>query len=375
MKRIDFSQPNGFPLEADATLGFMQSDYQDAIKGMAGFFGDNTIVSGLQITGGSVSEGWILVDGELIFFPAGTYQPTFYIKQDVVSKANQNGALIDRYFTKTARWGTSSLYPQYSFAQLQRLQDYQRFQRAFSGIIGIESTVIISGCEVTVTGGDVAITAGMLYVNGEVFLSPALASPAFPVYLKQEGSNMNWVSVEPVSGVFVAFDPYTSQHYKDVLSRHTALVDEIRTVVALSDRFDNTGLGKWNMLGWAVCNGANGTTNMQGRSLFGLSETDADFADSVEGGGKNAELTLANMPSHNHHSTNTEGAVSPGEYGLIRKSTVGQSVTIANSVDAQDSGHEPDLRASPYKNYLQGNNQPFSVLPPYKVVLFIQRVL
>jgi hypothetical protein len=30
-----FAAPNGFPLESDATLGFMQTDYQSAITGLA----------------------------------------------------------------------------------------------------------------------------------------------------------------------------------------------------------------------------------------------------------------------------------------------------------------------------------------------------
>jgi hypothetical protein len=378
MNRIDFTQPNGFPLEAN-TLDFMQSDYQNALKGMSAFFGDFTIISGLTVSGGLVSDGWILVDGELVYFQGGTLQGSYYIELTVVKKANQNGALIERYYTKKARFGTSIIYPQYDYYQLQRLPTLKEFQNAINGLVGFENAVILSGCEETVTGANIAITAGFVYMDGDYYVSPPLTSTPFPVFLKRDGSFLNWVSVQPTSGTYVAFTPHSSQKYKDVLARKTAIKDEIRTVIAMSDRFDATGLGKWNMFGWAVCNGQNGTVDLQGKALFGLSYSDSAFGFNnnidpalLEGGSKTGVLAIENMPEHNH--TGGLGVVGPGELGLIQKSTIGQNVTISGSVDAIDSGVEPNLRQSPFHIPMQGEGEPFPILPPYKVVVFIQRI-
>lgn len=80
------------------------------------------------------------------------------------------------------------------------------------------------------------------------------------------------------------------------------------TTQYIVDNFDNTGLGKNLCLGFAICNGQNGTKNRDGRSSIAYG-TNFGFV-GVLGGEANHILTISEMPSHTHASngsTNTTG--------------------------------------------------------------------
>jgi microcystin-dependent protein len=379
MNRIDITQPNGFPMQAE-TLGFMQSDYQSALNGLGRWFGtDKVIVSGLKRVGGSSqwSDGWIYLDGELIYFESGVPQPTFYIQTDVTSRANQSGVMVDRYFVKKARWGTSIVHPQHDFVGFERAQDVVSLQNVVGSITALDAAVILKGCMVTVGVGTISITAGFAVIDNSFYVVPTLNAAVSPQYLRVDNDSsfgVSYTGVMPSAGTFITFNPHTSQRYVDILSRQMAKPGEIKTLVALSDRFDNTGLGKWEYKGWAIANGVNGTVNLGGKTLFGykVNDTNFDLDTTTEGGSSEVVLTTDNMPAHNH-SINPSAPLGQGEFGLIQKSITGQLVTVSNA-DTADSGIEPNLRAAPQKIMLEGGNAPFDIIPPYRVVVFIQKI-
>lgn len=126
------------------------------------------------------------------------------------------------------------------------------------------------------------------------------------------------------------------------------LLDEI------SNCFDSTGLGINQYTGWAICNGNNGTVNRQGRVPVQLSD-DSDFDTLGKiGGAKTAKLTVANMPPHNH-TIPVATAAGGGTSGGLSSTTGLDSLTGVTG----GSG---------------GQAQPFSIMPPYIVTLFIQRI-
>lgn len=68
--------------------------------------------------------------------------------------------------------------------------------------------------------------------------------------------------------------------------------------------FDSSGLGvAQNVLGYAICNGSNGTPDLRGRFIVGYNPSDTDYDTIGEtGGAKTVTLTVDQIPSHSHTS-------------------------------------------------------------------------
>jgi microcystin-dependent protein len=383
MNAIDFTQPNGFPLEAQ-TLEFMQSDYQRSICALAMGFGggQGVIVQGLVDDGVNVSEGWIVWNTDLVYFQGGAKQATFNIVENWQPKANQNGVMVNRLQAKLAQFGTgTSAIP---FASLVRVDSLQGFANRLFDMVAFEDAVILSGMvESNITATMVNIASGTAVVNRKFVTAPAY-SGVFPVYLSESGV---WATVQPTTPC-LTFNPTTGQRLAMVYSRAINQIGTIAMRAALSSDFDGTGLGKGAQLGWALCNGGNGTFDFRGRTPFGYDPRTTgpndnvwDIQNSVMGynGGEKAHLLNINeLPRHNHTnstppSTTSVTAVPVGQWGLVRRTVVGENKTATNS-DALDSGIEPDLKSSPVDLLFQGNDSAHENRPPFTVVAFLQRI-
>lgn len=377
MNYADFdTQPNGFPLESDATLGFMQRDYQSAILGVAKYFGDGVILSGLVEGGGSASDGWIMLNGELLFFEGGPIVSTFIIEETVVEKSNQNGDLVERYFTRKAKFGTGGTT--YDYADLQRLEGIQALQNRVLDTILHEPEVVLSGCAVSSVNTGTStldISAGVVVINRKFVNAPAY-SGGYPVYIDETGEWQN----SPPSGDYILFNPYTSQRHADVIGRAVAPLGDVKMRVALSDRFDGTGLGKWELLGWAICNGANGTFDMRSRFPVaydnrntppgGLGDNlwDTNYqTPGATGGEKSHTLTESEIPAHRHGPA----TVNEGDFGMLKKSVSGATTTA--QLDNIDSGDEPNVKEI-FPMPTAGGGGGHENRPPFKVLVFIQRI-
>lgn len=380
MNRADFTtQPNGFPLESDATLGFMQTAYTNAINALGGLGGSgNVILTGCADLGATVSNGWIYLNGEVLFFKGGTKAATFVINETVTQKANDSGQLIDRYFVRQAQFGVGAT--QYNFADLVRIENLQGLLARLGDVVALENEVIVTGCEVTDNGATVSITAGRVFINGKFLITPSY-SGAYPVYLNENGA---YTTSQPGAN-YITFDPKTSQYYKDVLWRNSYRSGQVIELTTLSSDWDeSTGLGKYEFKGFALCDGRNSTQDRRGRFVVGRDERTSDpsngYWDAVynnaggTGGEKSHTLTIDEMPSHNHtENTPAGGVVDPGEYGLIRKSINGEGNTVAG-IDGSGSGTEPDLESSPRDIPYQGGGQAHENRPPFIVTVFAQKL-
>jgi hypothetical protein len=134
----------------------------------------------------------------------------------------------------------------------------------------------------------------------------------------------------------------------------TALINEIALLYEVKEldcpdafrtaNFDGTGLGINLMVGWAICNGANGTRNRNGRTPIGYDATNYPTIGAV-GGSKDAVLV-----SHSHTfslgSSDTDGGIASNG------STLG---TTASTSTVGESGTDKNMQ-------------------PYIVTLFIQRI-
>ncbi|MEO0337575.1 MAG: hypothetical protein AAF242_00015 [Bacteroidota bacterium] len=380
MNRADFITAGaGFPLESDSTLDFMQRTYTDAINGLALIAGgNNVIVSGMAITGNTVSSGWIYYNSELIRFQGGVIQPTFIIEETIVKKENRGGTEYDRYFTRVAKFGTGSGAIDYS--TLQRVSDLKILQNQFINVFG--KTSVVTGCEVSnVNANDLDISAGRVYVNGSLFDVEAF-SGNFPVYINDQGQYTN---DEPV-GEFIKFDPYTSSTYALRIGRQMVPKGEIKMVAVEADRFLPSGLGRWEYEGYAICNGSNGTIDLRGRTVFGYDPRTTNPGNNIwdsnynglgnTGGEKEITLTESQMPVHNHTGGTPGDPVDKTSHGLARRSNDGESLTNG-SADSGNSGEEITVRgplSTPVHLPNSGGGEAHENRPPFVVLLYIQRI-
>lgn len=116
-KRIDFTNIGGFPFTQD-TLKWMQESYRDGLSALAKLAGDKTILTGVEVTGSSVSAGWISYNGEIIPFAAGSVAADVVISETVSQVTFENGDVNHAYYVKTAGCGNPGAFP---FSQLKRI--------------------------------------------------------------------------------------------------------------------------------------------------------------------------------------------------------------------------------------------------------------
>lgn len=121
-QRIDFSNNGGFPATQD-TFAFMQQSYRGAFAALAGFFGDKVVVSGCVEAGGSVSDGWIAVGGELIPFEGGPIASNIIIQETSEAVTFEDNAERPVYFRRIARFGSPGGFP---YSELRRPGEYGR---------------------------------------------------------------------------------------------------------------------------------------------------------------------------------------------------------------------------------------------------------
>ncbi len=95
MNTIDFNK-NNFPLTS-SVLGFLQSAAQ-MLEKLTSLVGGNYIISGCVTTGGSVSSGYVVVNGELMYFGGGSLQT--YVR---VETTETPITVQDATYTKTEK--------------------------------------------------------------------------------------------------------------------------------------------------------------------------------------------------------------------------------------------------------------------------------
>lgn len=267
MNYYDFlTSPVNSPLEAE-TLDFVQGNLKDAIEatGLLGGTG-NFIISGCIITGNSMTDGWIMYNGELLFFQGGTVQTNFIIEETVTQKANQSGALVDRYFVRKAKFGSGA--GQVAFSTLKRVNNCltisQILNRLANGQVGgtVDDWVIISGLQ---PSGSNTITAGKAIVGDRILDVPQYVSGGTidtnnPVYLTTNGE---WTT--SANAAWLKFEPYTENRYESMLLRG---IHPLGSIIFMKTGTNDYliyftgGLGQWNWKGWARADGANGTVDL-----------------------------------------------------------------------------------------------------------------
>lgn len=105
MNKVNFEQTGGFPLEIN-TLSFLQSAYGQ-LSGLAGLGGQSYILNGCTVAGGNVTNGTIVVDGEVLPFIGGPKLARVIIEETVEEKTFEDGVSKPVYYTRVAKMSAS----------------------------------------------------------------------------------------------------------------------------------------------------------------------------------------------------------------------------------------------------------------------------
>lgn len=108
MDKINFNQTGGLPLSTDV-LNNMQEAYKifnqfanllskEAVK--------NIIVAGCNVAGNTASEGFVIIDNELLPFAGGTVQEYVYIKNETTKRSFKDGTEKEVETKRTVHFGT-----------------------------------------------------------------------------------------------------------------------------------------------------------------------------------------------------------------------------------------------------------------------------
>jgi hypothetical protein len=118
-------------------------------------------------------------------------------------------------------------------------------------------------------------------------------------------------------------------------------------------------------VGWAICNGKNGTVNKMGRVAIGYDPINyqlGSVAGSNTGGAKTHTLSVNEMPIHNHNFTTYDA----------------NDLNWANSGYNFPTGSDDNTSGRSYLNTTdignKGGNQAHNNMQPYIVTLFIQKI-
>lgn len=373
-KTIDFTKAGGLYVYQD-TLKFMQEGYTGVLDAIAKFFGDKVIIQGVTPAGGgTVTNGWAVVDGEILPIVGGT--PLSYLAVTNLGTAARkeqfdNGTQQTVYSRRELRFSSVSS-GNYTYVDFVRLpyssltvqEVLDKMQIIFSKAVLPEHAVIIDGCEVThlsgTTTGTATITGGIVIMDGKYVEVQERTAGAYPCWLKTDGT---YATSDP-GGTNVLFDWETSQRHKHVMKRYLHETAEVVMSKNPADLalFDvATGLGKWKWLGWQLSEDLRGRvpvgvdvrTSDPGGGVWDFNYTDVNN----QGGEKEHTLIVDEMPAHKHNV----GSAGDKDTDLVStRRAVASNEDVTGNIDI-------DMLET-------GGDQAHENRQPYTTILFIERI-
>jgi hypothetical protein len=127
MNKIELLQTGGFPFENEV-LDYMQNSYtllNELASSIAGT--DPVIVKGCVVTGSSVSDGVVIIAGEVLPFIGGSLGAKVAVIETVGNKVFEDGISKPVYKTRHATFGVSGI-DWSSFKRLETLKAMQTIQ-------------------------------------------------------------------------------------------------------------------------------------------------------------------------------------------------------------------------------------------------------
>lgn len=143
MNRYDFTQPGGFPFD-QGVMEFIQDCINTAATSAA-LSGSLAILSGCAVAGGSVSNGVVVINGEILPFVGGVISAKVIVQETATAIAYQDGTPRTVKYVRVAKFGddgvTNNLWVNFkrntAEGVLARLDRVEGLLRPFSGVGGM----------------------------------------------------------------------------------------------------------------------------------------------------------------------------------------------------------------------------------------------
>lgn len=245
--------------------------------------------------------------------------------------------------------------------RLQEAEDAYTIFNSFGDLAGDKA--IISGC--TVAGSNT--TDGYVYLNGELFefrggqtqsSVKIIEEPLVRAF--QNGENkeiyyVRYVTFASGTGSIPWSEFVRVTNLQTIAASMQSLTTKVTELEKKNAIFQaGGGMVFWNRPAAEIPDGWQEVVNWRGRIPVGHKASDPDFNTlGNQGGSKTKTLTINEMPSHNHSFATSAG-----------DSTGGGTIVTGN----------PNEQGGTYTMQNKGNGQSFSIMNPYRVVMFIEYV-
>lgn len=107
MNRLNFLQTGGFPLDLNV-LDQMQTAYK-IFNSLGSIAGELTFIQGCTVTGSTVSDGIVYINGEVLEFRGGGLAESVIIVQDAETKVFESGSSQEVHYIRYATFGTAAV--------------------------------------------------------------------------------------------------------------------------------------------------------------------------------------------------------------------------------------------------------------------------
>lgn len=247
----------------------------------------------------------------------------------------------------------------------ERLQELQTAYSIFNSLGALAGNLtIISGCELT---GSTVVGNGFVYINGELLEfreADGAGSPS--VIIIEEAINRafkNGVIKQVHTIRYATFGTADTSWLWSGFKR----VDPMATMMARLYTLEKKiavfqaggGMIFWNKPVVDIPAGWQEVVNWRGRMPVGFDANQTEFDEmGKEGGAKNKTLSINELPDHDH--------VLPRDGGVPNGTGSMQSVVESNNSDEGFNAASKTGKA--------GGGEQFSLLNPYRVVLFIEYI-
>jgi hypothetical protein len=248
---------------------------------------------------------------------------------------------------------------------------------------------VLSGCEILSNNPvENQISEGLVCIGGKILkLDNAVYSTAVPYFIiadtvvltdertYENGTSQNAqriykaiISTTNNNGIALPANPNTQLLTIWELIKNRS--EEIGSIKIISKNaflafFDfNTGLGFGKWLGWAWCDGNNGTENLAGRFVYGFKTLDPPIGNGFLGfDGGEAEVKLTKpqtpLPDHNHEM---KGIFLPSQGNFLQ----GTNIQTWKALVEGDKNTENSID----NRLIESHNN----LPPYRWLPYIQKI-
>ena len=121
MNKLNFNQTGGFPMSTNI-LDAVQTAYS-LFNHLGSLAGELVIISGCVITGNTVSDGAVYINGELLEFKGGSVSTNVIIKEETESRVFEDGATKPVIYKRYAGFGSSTPEKTFKWEDFKRVEN------------------------------------------------------------------------------------------------------------------------------------------------------------------------------------------------------------------------------------------------------------